>query len=160
MMSWSEVRCLWGPIQCKSAVAMNDVSRQDPTSDPRRCNGRRWCAAFDEARGLLARGLASRATAFTNMNDASSRSHAIVTLKVKAYSVPNRRAAAAAEGGEDGDAAAEDGEGAGGSGGGGEGIERTSKVSLVDLAGSEVRWRDMARWHAWKNGRSSLISPL
>ena len=65
---------------------------------------------FGAARQLLARGLSARTTAKTMMNETSSRSHAVVTLRVRATRA--RR---------------------------GDVSERESKLSLVDLAGSEVK---------------------
>jgi hypothetical protein len=71
----------------------------------------RRCSSSADLLSLLAEGASRRAVGETNMNAASSRSHAVLTLRLSLTY--------------------------GSSGGSGKGLTRSSKLHLIDLAGSE-----------------------
>ena len=102
--------------------------RDDGTGETVVCGAHEAAAASVEAVGaVLAAGNAARATAPTNANDCSSRSHAICVLRVVVVGGGGERAKGGGQGG-----------GGGGGEGGREGAEvEGGSLRLVDLAGSE-----------------------
>ena len=96
-------------------------------------------SSFVDVARLLEVGGAARVTASTDMNSASSRSHAVFTLILRTMQAPTAAAAAAAEGGggASAGAAAEDGAPPSSPAAAPALTEKKSKICLVDLAGSE-----------------------
>ena len=109
--------------------------RDDPQSGPF-VDGCVWadvCGLSDLQR-VLQRGMAQRATASTDMNPTSSRSHAIFTVELTQTEMGREEAEAEAEAETEAEAERNADEG-------GEGMQYShtvvSKINLVDLAGSE-----------------------